>query len=107
MKYYVIEKGDVFLCIKDFVMDDGDIAYKSGKTYKSEKHNCITDESRHYNHVMSDIPDFFDYFTIYHPALRKQKSTYIQEYADAQINSLIDQLEELKKKIRELEAAQG
>lgn len=40
-----IEVGDTFICIKDVVMKTtGEIAYVSGKTYKSEVRGCLTNE---------------------------------------------------------------
>lgn len=43
-----IKKGDKFLCTEDVIMDggrhDSDCAYKSGKTYTSERDGAITDE---------------------------------------------------------------
>lgn len=45
-----IRKGDKFLCIADYEMYSGDIAYISGKVYISELDGCITDIN------------FFEYF---------------------------------------------
>ena len=38
-----IHKGDMF--VQHVVMDDGKVAYIKGKTYISEKDDCITDEN--------------------------------------------------------------
>lgn len=39
-----IREGDKFVCTDDVVMDDGKVAYKSGKIYTSEREDCITNE---------------------------------------------------------------
>jgi len=36
------KKGDRYLCIKDLVMDSGDVRYNKGVFYKSESDGCIT-----------------------------------------------------------------
>lgn len=59
---YKIEKGDRFLCIKDYIMDDGRIAYYEGNIYYSELKNCITDNQKDVEHRMYDQDDFFDHF---------------------------------------------
>lgn len=45
-----IHKGDVFECIEHVVMDDGEVAYRKGKAYASEKDGCITNEQHNENH---------------------------------------------------------
>ena len=59
---YKIKKGDKFLCLKDYVMDDERTAYTDGKTYTSEHDNMITDDSGDDEHRMYGQVDFFDYF---------------------------------------------
>ena len=59
---YKIRKGDKFLCLKDYVMNDGSVAYRSGKTYISEEDDHIKDEDGTTPHDMSDQNDFFEYF---------------------------------------------
>lgn len=59
---YEIKKGDKFLCLSDYIMDDGPIAYKTGKIYTSERDNCITDEQSDEEHDMRENLDFFNYF---------------------------------------------
>lgn len=49
----IIRKGDVFECIQHVVMDDGEVLYRKGKTYASEKDGCITDEQHDENHHWS------------------------------------------------------
>ena len=45
-----IRKGDMFECIEDVVMDDGEVSYIKGKVYASEANGCITDEQHTENH---------------------------------------------------------
>lgn len=45
-----IFKGDMFECIEDVVMDDGEVSYIKGKVYASEANGCITDEQHCKNH---------------------------------------------------------
>ena len=45
-----IRKGDVFECIEHVVMDDGEVLYRKGKAYASEKDGCITDDNHDENH---------------------------------------------------------
>lgn len=45
-----ISKGDVFECIQHVVMDDGEVLYRKGKAYASEKDGCITDDNHDENH---------------------------------------------------------
>ena len=59
---YEIEKGDLFLCTKKFVMDDKEVAYKKNGIYKSDQKHCITDEQRFETHNMENLDDFFDHF---------------------------------------------
>jgi hypothetical protein len=63
-----INEGDKFECIKDVVMDDDETAYIKGKTYISERNDCITNEQnmkehywagRHYGVENSPWTDYF------------------------------------------------
>ena len=65
MKYdYKIQKNDKFLCLYDYVMDDGRIAYTNGKVYFSEIDSCITDDDFDVDHKMEKQDDFFEYFKL-------------------------------------------
>lgn len=66
MKYkYQIEKGDRFMCIQDYIMDDTEeIAYTKGLVYESEKDECITDNEGDKQHHMDGQEDFFEHFTL-------------------------------------------
>ena len=61
-----IRKGDVFECIQHVVMDDGEVLYRKGKAYASEKDGCITDDSHDENHEWSiqedDKENWWHYF---------------------------------------------
>lgn len=45
-----IHKGDKFYCKESVVMEDGEIAYKCGEYYVSDRDGCITDESGDIDH---------------------------------------------------------
>ena len=59
---YKIKKGDKFLCLEDYIMDDDRVAYTQGKVYKSEFDNRITDNDFDIMHEMQGQDDFFEYF---------------------------------------------
>jgi hypothetical protein len=61
---YIIEKGDVFECLKDYVMHDEEIAYTKGEQYTSHKNCCITDNELDFDHDMHGQYDFFEYFKL-------------------------------------------
>ena len=41
---YKIKKGDRFLCLEDYVMDDERISYSKGKIYKSDLRQVLWSE---------------------------------------------------------------
>ena len=57
-----IKKGDKFLCVNNYIMDDKSIAYTKGKTYLSEMIDCITDDILDCYHDMIEEIDFSHYF---------------------------------------------
>ncbi len=61
---YNIKKGDRFICLEDYIMDDDRIAYTKGKVYKSELDNRITDDDFDIQHEMQGQIDFFEYFKL-------------------------------------------
>ena len=64
----VIQKGDVFECIKDVVMEDNDeIAYEKGKQYRSDQDDCITNESGDINHYWNNVDYTKDHFRKINP----------------------------------------
>ena len=63
---YKIKKGDKFLCLEDYIMDDDRVAYTQGKVYKSELDNRITDNDLDIMHEMQGQDDFFEYFKLLH-----------------------------------------
>ena len=57
-----VQEGDVFLCTQDVrMLDDGELAYKKGEFYKSEKDNCITDRAGRIEHYWQET-DWTFYF---------------------------------------------
>lgn len=61
---YKIKKGDRFICLEDYVMDDDRVAYTKGKIYKSELDDRITDDDFDVQHEMQGQIDFFEYFKL-------------------------------------------
>ena len=61
---YKIKKGDRFLCLEDYEMDDERIAYSKGKIYFSELDGRITDNEFDIMHEMEGQNDFFEYFEL-------------------------------------------
>lgn len=57
-----INKGDKFLCVKDFFMKDGSLAFKEGRIYVSTKNNCITNNWNNPDHYMDKCDEFSDHF---------------------------------------------
>ena len=61
-----IREGDVFECIEHVVMDDGEVLYRKGKAYASEKDGCITDDNHDENHEWNiqedDEENWWHYF---------------------------------------------
>lgn len=62
MKSYKIKKGDKFLCLEDYIMDDERIGYTKGLIYSSYVNNCITCNTGDINHQMDNQEDFFYFF---------------------------------------------
>lgn len=63
----VIRRGEKFECIKDVIMDDGDLAYMNGEIYLSEANDCITDAQGNTKHQWVDgcgirCEDWQEYF---------------------------------------------
>lgn len=60
---YKIKKGDRFLCLENYIMDDDRVAYTKGLIYTSELDNRITDDDFDVFHEMNGQDDFFEYFS--------------------------------------------
>ena len=61
---YRIKKGDIFLCLDDYIMDNESILYTKGKTYQSDSDGCITDDEFDILHGMLEQDNFFEYFKL-------------------------------------------
>ena len=61
---YKIKKGDRFLCLENYVMDDDGVAYTKRLVYLSELDNRITDDDFDVMHEMNGQDDFFEYFQL-------------------------------------------
>lgn len=59
---YKIKKNDIFRCLKDFVMHEGETLYYKGVIYKSDLEDCLTDSAYNINHYMDGLDYFFEYF---------------------------------------------
>lgn len=59
-----IKEGNWYTCIKDVIMDTGEISNYKGKTYQSHKDGYIDDEDIEdpYRHIWSSVEDTWDYF---------------------------------------------
>ncbi len=61
---YKIKKGDKFLCLENYIMDDGRTTYTKGNVYVSSLDNSITDDEFDVMHEMDGQDDFFEYFKL-------------------------------------------
>ena len=59
-----LKEGEEYECVRDFVMEDGSVAYKAGKTYRvlNDYGHLGIDEAGSNLHKMSDERDFYCYF---------------------------------------------
>ena len=76
---YKIKKGDRFLCLEDYVMDDERIAYSKGKIYKSDLDGRITDNEFDVHHEMECQNDFFEYFELVVSDLKLVNKSKLEE----------------------------
>lgn len=99
---YKIKKGDSFLCLEDYVMDDERIAYSKGKIYKSDLDDRITDNEFDVHHEMECQNDFFEYFELVVSDLKleealKQSISLLMQTTEFEV------LESFKLKVSELQ----
>ena len=59
-----IKKGQKYLCLKDYIMDDNKLAYKSGQVYESPMDEHLTSILYKY-HSMERDGDFNEHFERY------------------------------------------
>lgn len=105
---YKIKKGDKFLCLEDYEMDDERIAYSKGKIYQSDLDGRITDNEFDVMHEMEGQNDFFEYFELVLSDLILQKSSKLLEALKQSISLLMqttefEVLESFKLKVAELQ----
>lgn len=62
-----IKAGQKFRCIKDVVMDSGDVRYREGVIYTSANDGCITDGSGDDRHMWPDDTETWEHFELYEP----------------------------------------
>lgn len=57
-----IKKGQRFLCLKDYIMDDGSIAYKRGQIYEASGKNTLPSifDSTHWMDRSGDFNEHFE-----------------------------------------------
>ena len=105
---YKIKKGDRFLCLEDYVMDDERISYSKGKIYKSDLDGRITDNEFDVLHEMEGQNDFFEYFQLVFCDLKLPNKSRLEEALKQSISLLMqttefEVLESFKLKVSELQ----
>lgn len=57
-----IKKGQRFLCLKDYIMDDGSLAYKCGQIYEASNKNTLPSifDSTHWMDRSGDFDERFE-----------------------------------------------
>ena len=105
---YKIKKGDRFLCLEDYEMDDERIAYTKGKIYLSEINGRITDNEFDTLHEMEGQNDFFEYFELVVCDLKLPKKSELEEALKQSISLLMqttefEVLDSFKLKVSELQ----
>ena len=51
---FISKVGDRFKCNRDFIMNEGWVAFTSGRTYLCEADGCLTDNQGYYMHGMGE-----------------------------------------------------
>lgn len=105
---YKIKKGDRFLCLEDYEMDDERISYTKGKIYLSEINGRITDNEFDKLHEMEGQNDFFEYFELIVSDLKLPNKLKLEEALKQSISLLMqttefEVLESFKLKVSELQ----
>ena len=105
---YKIKKGDKFLCLEDYEMDDERISYTKGKMYQSDLDGRITDNEFDVMHEMEGQNDFFEYFELVLSDLILPKSSKLSEALKQSISLLMqttefEVLDSFKLKVAELQ----
>ena len=89
-----IKAGQKFRCIKDVVMDNGDVEYRKGLIYTSANDGCITDDSGDVGHMWYDDIETWEHFELYEPDgneaedIAEAKEPSFQTIADAAVKLL-------------------
>ena len=104
---YKIKKGDRFLCLENYVMDDERTAYTKGKMYFSELDGRITDNEFDVLHEMEGQNYFFEYFELVVSDLKLVNKSKLEEALKQSISLLMqttefEVLESFKLKVAEL-----
>lgn len=75
-----IKKGQRFLCLKDYVMDEGAIAYKSGQIYEASGKNTLPSnvDSTHCMYRSDDFDEHFEKQKKKKPVKLGGKGLYVQ-----------------------------
>lgn len=105
---YKIKKGDKFLCLEDYEMDDERISYTKGKIYQSDLDGRITDNEFDVMHEMEGKNDFFEYFELVVCDLKLPKKSELEEALKQSISLLtqtteFEVLDSFKFKVSELQ----
>jgi len=104
---YKIKKGDRFICLEDYEMDDERISYTKGKIYQSNLDGRITDNEFDVMHEMEGQNDFFEYFELIISDLKLPNKLKLEEALKQSISLLMqttefEVLESFKIKVAEL-----
>ena len=90
---YKIKKGDKFLCLEDYEMDDKLISYTKGKIYQSDLDGRITDNEFDVMHEMEGQNDFFEYFELITSDLKLPNKSILEEALKKSISLLMQTTE--------------
>lgn len=100
----IIKKGQEYLCTKDYLMEDGDLAYKKGDVYKSDADYNLP-SIVHKHHTMYRDEEFKDYFKKCKNkiVISKAEETHIKElpviFERVESDSIVDAVNSLKVRI--------
>ena len=105
---YKIKKGDRFICLEDYEMDDERISYTKGNIYQSDLDGRITDNEFDVLHEMEGQKDFFEYFQLVFCDLKLPNKSRLEEALKQSISLLMqttefEVLESFKLKVSELQ----
>lgn len=89
-----IKKGQKYLCTKDYIMEEGSIAYKAGEVYKSSGKNTLPSLFDN-THTMFRDEDFNQHFKrIKYEKVKKRFESHIQNipviFETVKVDSIVE-----------------